>query len=198
MPTDGTQISFNTWHKETRPPFVIYADLEAFDVRTDKFKEMQTKYDSGLNSKSAETMIIEHQYPCSFGMVLVDVRSSSIAKCHFIGAKTSLVSFWTFWGSGLSGQQMSVENIASWKWNELKNKTILQAGQTRRLMYLSCGNFGRRSCGTPLPSYGQNLWCSSFSMQFEGDCWVICPNFLPQLVTLRLSSHNQKFWGFGC
>ena len=64
MPTDGTQISFNTWHKETRPPFVIYADLEAFDVRTDKFKEMQTRYDSGLNSKSAETMIIEHQYPC--------------------------------------------------------------------------------------------------------------------------------------
>jgi len=64
MPLSSPIIEFVNWQKTQRVPFVVYADLEAIDVRSD------ASVKAGLNTKE-----IERQYPCSFGAILLDERS---------------------------------------------------------------------------------------------------------------------------
>ena len=74
MAAKGTTLTFKNWHKTFKCPFVVYADLEAFDVKTEDFDLAAEQMRSGLNSGGPSTTIIENQYPCSFGVVLVDVH----------------------------------------------------------------------------------------------------------------------------
>ena len=88
MPPKGAITEFKSWHKTTKCPFVIYADLEAFNVKTDDCGDVLSKYQHGaLNSGAAATHVIEQQYPCSFGAVLVDVRDGKVAKETFYRRK---------------------------------------------------------------------------------------------------------------
>ena len=64
MPLSSPIIEFLNWQRTQRVLFVVYADLEAIDLRSDDSVE------AGLNTKE-----IERQYLCSFGAVLVDERS---------------------------------------------------------------------------------------------------------------------------
>ena len=64
MPLSSPIIEFVIWKKTQRVPFVVYADLEAIDIRSDNSVK------AGLNTKE-----IARQYPCSFGGILVDERS---------------------------------------------------------------------------------------------------------------------------
>ena len=83
MAAKGTTLSFKNWHKTFKCPFVVYADLEAFDVKTEDFDLAAEQMQSGLNSGGASTTVIENQYPCSFGVVLVDVRLGHVKMEKF-------------------------------------------------------------------------------------------------------------------
>ena len=83
MAAKGTTLSFKNWHKTFKCPFVVYADLEAFDVKTEDFDLAAEQMQSGLNSGGASTTVIENQYPCSFGVVLVDVRLGRVKMEKF-------------------------------------------------------------------------------------------------------------------
>ena len=78
MAPKGTKITFKNWHKTFKCPFVVYADLEALDVRTEDFDLAAEQMQNGLNKDGASTTVVEYQYPCSFGAVLVDVRYSHV------------------------------------------------------------------------------------------------------------------------
>ena len=56
-------VEFENWQKTQRVPFVVYADLEAIDVRSVDASKF------GSNIKE-----IGSQYPCSFGAIHVDER----------------------------------------------------------------------------------------------------------------------------
>ena len=70
----GTMLTFKNWHKTFNGPFVVYADLESFDVKTEEFDLAAEQMQSGLNSGGPSTTVIETQYPCTFGVDLVEVR----------------------------------------------------------------------------------------------------------------------------
>ena len=72
MPEDGKTISFSNWQKTQWCPFVVYADLEAIDVKCDE---------SGASTLN--TRQIGRQYPASFGAVLFDQRTNSIVDEAF-------------------------------------------------------------------------------------------------------------------
>ena len=63
MPVSSPHVELQNWQKTQRVPFVVYADLEAIDVRSVDASSL------GSNTKGIET-----QYPCSFGAILVDER----------------------------------------------------------------------------------------------------------------------------
>ena len=64
MPLSSPIIEFVNWQKTQKVPFIVYADLEAVDARSDDSVKI------GLNTKE-----FDRQYPCSFGAVLVDEKS---------------------------------------------------------------------------------------------------------------------------
>ena len=68
MPTCALFVEFVTWQKTQRVPFIVYADLEAFDVPSNPSTTV------GSNTKE-----IEKQFPCSFGAVLIDDRSKFVS-----------------------------------------------------------------------------------------------------------------------
>ena len=72
MPEDGKTISFSNWQKTQWCPFVVYADLEAIDVKCDE-----------IGASTSNTTEIERQYPASFGAVLFDQRTNSIVDEAF-------------------------------------------------------------------------------------------------------------------
>ena len=72
MPEDGKTISFSNWQKTQWCPFVVYADLEAIDVKCDE-----------IGASTSNTTEIERQYPASFGAVLFDKRTNSIVDEAF-------------------------------------------------------------------------------------------------------------------
>ena len=83
MPKDGSTVKFKNWQKTFKCPFVVYADLEALDVRTDSFESVEKLIENGLNNGRASSCVIENQYPCSFGVVLVDSRNSEVRMEKF-------------------------------------------------------------------------------------------------------------------
>ena len=91
---EGATTEFTSWHKTTKCPFVIYADLEAFNVRTDNCEDVVSDYQHGdLNSGAAATHVIEQQHPCSFGAVLVDVRDGKVAHEMFYRGENCIKQF---------------------------------------------------------------------------------------------------------
>ena len=69
MPNEDLKLKFNNWEKTQKCPFVVYADLEALNVPADK--------------KKGKTVIIEKQYPASYGAILVDCRRNSVVADSF-------------------------------------------------------------------------------------------------------------------
>ena len=60
MPPKGAITEFTSWHKTTKCPFVIYTDLEAFNVRTDDCEDVVSNYQhDDPNSGAAATHVIE-------------------------------------------------------------------------------------------------------------------------------------------
>ena len=72
MPEDGKSISFSNWQKTQWCPFVVYADLEAIDVKCDE-----------IGTSTSNTTEIERQYPASFGAVIFNQRTNSIVEEAF-------------------------------------------------------------------------------------------------------------------
>ena len=67
MPNKLEKLKFKSFNRQIRCPFVVYADLEAFDVKKDSFTDMLEDYSgSTLNNMGAATLHIEDQFPCSF------------------------------------------------------------------------------------------------------------------------------------
>ena len=62
---------------------MVHADLEALDVRTDDLEPVEEIVKNGLNQGSASSFVVEKQYPCSFGAVLVDSRNSEVQLKKF-------------------------------------------------------------------------------------------------------------------
>ena len=84
MPNKLETLKFESFNCQIRCPFVLYADLEAFDVKKHSFTDMLEDYSrSTLNNMGAATLHIEDQLPCSFGAVLIDVRSGKAEKQIF-------------------------------------------------------------------------------------------------------------------
>ena len=65
IPNEDLKLKFNNWEKTQKCPFVVYADLEALNVPADI-------------KKGKKTVIIEKQYPASYGAILVDCRTNSV------------------------------------------------------------------------------------------------------------------------
>ena len=82
MPQDGSTVKLKNWQKTFKCSFVVYADL-ALDVRTDSFESFEELIENGLNNGRASSCVIENQYPCSFGVVLVDSRNSEVTMETF-------------------------------------------------------------------------------------------------------------------
>ena len=103
MPEEGTTLRFKNWQKTFKCPFVVYADLEALDVRTDDFEPVEEIVKNGLNQGSASSFVVEKQYPCSFGAVLVDSRNSEVQLKKFyrgencISVLMSTLRSWVKW-----------------------------------------------------------------------------------------------------
>ena len=103
MPEEGSTVKFKNWRKTFKCPFVVYADLEALDVRTEAFESVEELVRNGLNESSASSFVVEKQYPCSFGAVLVDSRNSNVQLKKFyrgedcISVLMSTLRSWVKW-----------------------------------------------------------------------------------------------------
>ena len=49
IPKDGSTVKFENWQKIFKCPCVVYADLQALDVRTDSFESVEVLFENGLN-----------------------------------------------------------------------------------------------------------------------------------------------------
>ena len=67
MPSPETNLKFCNCQKTQRCTFTVYADLEALLVPEQK-------------SIGRSTLVIENQFPTSYGAALVDSRSNSVVK----------------------------------------------------------------------------------------------------------------------
>ena len=83
MPKDGSTVKFKNWQETFKCPFVVNADLEALDVRTDSFESFELLIENGVNNRRASSCVIENQCPCIFGVVLVDSRNSEVRMEKF-------------------------------------------------------------------------------------------------------------------
>ena len=83
MPPQGSTVKFKNWQKTFKCPFVVYAGLEALDVRTEDFELAEELLETGLNKGGASSCVTENQFSCRFGAVLVDSRSSSVKMEQF-------------------------------------------------------------------------------------------------------------------
>ena len=72
MPEDGKSIFFSNWQKTQWCLFVVYADLEAIDVKCDE-----------IGTSTSNTTEIERQNPASFGAVIFNQRTNSIVEVAF-------------------------------------------------------------------------------------------------------------------
>ena len=103
MPEEGSTVKFKNWQKTFKCPFVVYADLEALDVRTEAFESVEELVRKGFNESSASSFVVEKQYPCSFGAVLVDSRNSNVQLKKFyrgedyISVLMSTLRSWVKW-----------------------------------------------------------------------------------------------------
>ena len=77
MPSPETKLKFCNWQKTQRCTFTVYADLEALLVPEQK-------------SIGRSTIVIENQFPASYGAVLVDSRSNSVVKEFFYRGENSI------------------------------------------------------------------------------------------------------------
>ena len=77
MPTPETKLKFCNWQKAQRCTFTVYADLEALLVPEQK----------GI---CRSTIVIENQFPASYGAVLVDSRSNSVVEESFYRGENSI------------------------------------------------------------------------------------------------------------
>ena len=94
MPPNGAITEFTSWHKTTKCPFIICADLEAFNAKTDDCEVVLSNYQHGaLNIGAATKHVIEKQNPCSFGAVLVDARDGKVAKETFYRGENCIKQF---------------------------------------------------------------------------------------------------------
>ena len=84
MPNKLETLQFKSFDRQIRCPFFVYADLEAFDVQKDSFTKILEDYSGRtLNNMGAVTLHVKVQFPCSFGVVLIDVRSRKTEKQIF-------------------------------------------------------------------------------------------------------------------
>ena len=94
IPPMSAITEFTSWHKTTKCPFVVCNDLEAFNVKTDDCDDVVFNYQHGaLNSGAAATHVIEQQYPCSFGAVVVGVRVGQVAEEIFCRGENCIKEF---------------------------------------------------------------------------------------------------------
>ena len=105
MPPQGSTVKFKNWQKTFKCPFVVYADLEALDVRTEDFEVAEELLETGLNKVGASSCVTENQYPCSFGAVLVDSRSSSVKMEQFYRGEDCCCSYANFTKMAEMGRQ---------------------------------------------------------------------------------------------
>ena len=106
MPEQGSKIFFKSWQKTLKCPFVVYADFEAIDVRTEAFQQVLNDYSgTTLNTARASTHIVEYQYACSFGAILIDTRTNAVEKKKFFRGENCVQIFlqtvrnWLRWTS---------------------------------------------------------------------------------------------------
>ena len=78
MPPKGAITEFTSWHKTTKCPFVIYADLEAFNVKTE---DCEISPDDDV-----EVQVVHH---CHLTGKIIGVAHS---KCNLIVTAGSFVS----------------------------------------------------------------------------------------------------------
>ena len=127
MPAEGTTVKFKNWQKKYRSPFVVYADLEAFDVRTDGFEDMRQTYSETLNDAKAATLIIEHQYPCSFGAVLVDARRSGAAKSEYFRGDNPIAKMMDTFRDWLRWAAQEKQRYRFLKWSTVKREKYIDS-----------------------------------------------------------------------
>ena len=77
IPSPETKLKFCYWKKTQRCTFTVYADLEALLVPEQK-------------NIGRSTIVIESQFPASYGAVLVDSQSKSVVKESFYGGENSI------------------------------------------------------------------------------------------------------------
>ena len=125
MPASLQMVQFSSYNKQTRSPFVVYADLEAFDVKTESYADMIDDYgEKVLNSFNAATLHIEDQFPCSFGAILIDIRSGKAEKQKFYRGKNVIATLmqtlgeWTLWAYE-DNQKFTILNLDSAKKSQL-------------------------------------------------------------------------------
>ena len=100
-------------------PFVVYADLEAIDVPSVNGSQ-QTRMTS-------HTTEIEKQYPASFGAVLFDQRSSSIAKSSFYKGKNCIERLMDTLRSWLSWTYLQKQKHRQLKLSQSERKQLMSA-----------------------------------------------------------------------
>ena len=61
MPPQGSTSKLKNWQKTFKCPFVVYAELEALDVRTEDFEVEQELLETGLNKSGASSCVTENQ-----------------------------------------------------------------------------------------------------------------------------------------
>ena len=74
MRNEDSKLNLNNWEKTQKSPFVVYADLEALNFPGD-IKEWR------------KTVIIEKQYPASYGAILLNCRTKSLVADSFYRCK---------------------------------------------------------------------------------------------------------------
>lgn len=125
MPKAGKTLTFNNWQKTQWCPFVVYADLEAIDVPSES--------DGSTKSNTTE---IERQYPASFGAVLFDQRSNSLAETAFYKGENCIEHL-----------METLRRWLSWTYSEKQKHRFLNISKSERVQLLSGPSTNCCICG---------------------------------------------------